>query len=74
MKLRRCVEEHGRLRAVAEPCEGCVCEVENEQYPAAPKDTLERRAWFGRRNRALQELGARPVNGIDFGRGDRKGK
>ncbi len=61
-------------------------EKRREQYPSAPpvekgregdgpsKEALERRAWMNRRNQALQRLGAKPKDGINFGKGDRKGK
>ncbi len=44
-----------------------------EQYLGAPSDPVERREWMNRRNAAIQD-GVAPVNGIDFGRGDRKGR
>ncbi len=47
---------------------------DREQYPVAPKDVKERREWMRRRNAAIQGRGLRPTNGIDFGRGDRKGR
>ena len=39
-----------------------------EQYPSAPKDPVERRAWFKWRNDRIQEVGPRPVDGVTFGK------
>ncbi len=80
MKVRFCVNEDGRLRGPNKPCEGCICEVENEQYLAAPRvvkgtvglePTMEgrnRREWMNKRNEAIQRAGYKPPDGVTFGR------
>jgi transcriptional regulator with XRE-family HTH domain len=64
--VREATEGELSLIAIALDVEKVEAKPRREQYLSAPKDPKERREWFAWRNRRIQEIGPKPVDGVTF--------